>query len=43
MSKAEKEAMIQDLENQMKTAARNLDFEEAASLRDMVFELKASL
>lgn len=43
MSKAEKESMIQDLENQMKTAARNLDFEEAASLRDMVFELKASL
>lgn len=43
MSKAEKESMIQDLENQMKTAARNLDFEEAASLRDMIFELKASL
>lgn len=43
MSKEEKQSMIQDLENQMKTAARNLDFEEAASLRDMIFELKASV
>ncbi len=32
--------MIKDLESQMKTAARNLEFEKAALLRDQVVELR---
>ncbi len=34
---------IKDLENQMRTAAKNLDFERAADLRDQVVELKRTL
>ena len=43
LSKPEKESMIDDIEQRMKKAAKNLDFEEAAQLRDLLFELKASL
>jgi len=34
---------IKDLENQMRTAAKNLDFERAVDLRDQVVELKRTL
>lgn len=43
LSKDEKRLMLDDLESQMRKAAKNLDFEEAASLRDLIFEIKASL
>lgn len=36
-------SIIGNLEKQMKAAARSLDFEEAAQLRDNVMELKAVL
>ena len=32
--------LIKDLESQMKTAARNLEFEKAALLRDRIFDLR---
>ncbi len=32
--------MIKDLEGQMKTAAKNLEFEKAALLRDQIVELR---
>jgi excinuclease ABC subunit B len=40
-STKEKEALIASLEKEMKEAARVLDFERAAELRDLVFELKS--
>lgn len=43
MSKTEKIKMIERLDKEMKKAARELDFEKAASLRDIIFELKAEL
>lgn len=43
MSKQEKQAMIERLEEQMQVAAKNLEFEDAAALRDTVLELKAQL
>lgn len=43
LSKPEQREMIARLEEQMKTAAKNLDFEDAAALRDTVVELKAQL
>ena len=43
MSSMEKKKLIFTLESQMKEAAKNLDFEQAMSLRDIIFELKASL
>lgn len=43
LSKQEQREMIARLEEQMKTAAKNLDFEDAAALRDTVMELKAQL
>ncbi len=43
MTKAEKLEMISRLEKDMKKAARELDFEKAASLRDIIFELKVDL
>ncbi len=43
LSKPEQREMIARLEEQMKTAAKNLDFEDAAALRDTVMELKAQL
>ncbi len=41
MSKQDKAAMIAGIEQEMKEAARILDFERAAELRDMLFELKS--
>ena len=41
MTKLEQKQVIEDLEKQMKEAALNLKFEEAMSLRDIIFELKA--
>ncbi len=41
MSRKEREKLIQRLEKEMKEAAKALDFERAAELRDIVFELKA--
>ena len=35
--------MISNLEEQMREAAKKLDFEEAATLRDTVMELKAQI
>ncbi len=35
--------MVKELESQMKTAAKNLEFEKAAALRDQVVELRRSL
>ena len=43
MSKDEMFRVIKDLETQMKVAARNLEFEKAAMLRDEVFELRRVL
>ena len=40
MSAKDKEKMIENLEREMKEAARTLDFERAASLRDILFEMK---
>ncbi len=42
MSKKEKESIILTLEDEMKTAAKNLDFERAMELRDILFEMKKS-
>lgn len=41
LSKKELVKMIQNLEKEMKEAAKNLDFERAMELRDIIFELKA--
>ena len=43
MNKHEREVMIQDLEKEMKKAAKSLDFERAATLRDLLIELKGEL
>ncbi|MCX7841434.1 MAG: UvrB/UvrC motif-containing protein, partial [Anaerolineae bacterium] len=43
LARHELQRMIQELEKQMKEAARNLEFERAAALRDEMFELKALL
>ena len=40
VSKKQKEVMIKDLEKEMKEAAKQLDFERAAQLRDIILELK---
>ncbi len=40
---AELRKLIQELEKQMKEAAKNLEFEKAAVLRDEIFELRAIL
>ncbi|MBE6127081.1 MAG: excinuclease ABC subunit UvrB [Erysipelotrichaceae bacterium] len=42
-SRSELQRMIADLEKQMKAAAKEYDFERAAKLRDIMFELKAEL
>ena len=36
----EKESIIMTLEDEMKNAAKNLDFERAMELRDILFEMK---
>ena len=41
MSKQEKAKLMIKLENEMKEAAKNLDFEKAMELRDILFELKS--
>lgn len=41
MDAYQKKKILDQLEKQMKEAAKNLDFEEAMSLRDLIFELKA--
>lgn len=41
LSKKERDRMIADMEKEMKAAAKALDFERAAELRDLLFELKA--
>ena len=40
MTRSEKEKYIKDVEKEMRQAARELDFERAANLRDILFELK---
>ena len=42
-SKKQLEMEIRDLEKQMREAAKNLDFEKAVEIRDIVLELKAEL
>ena len=42
MSKEERLAFIEDLEKDMRKAARDLDFEKAAELRDIILEIKSS-
>jgi excinuclease ABC subunit B len=39
-SKKEKQKMIDKIENEMMEAAKELDFERATELRDLLFELK---
>lgn len=41
LSKSERKKVIVKMEKEMKDAARDLDFEKAAELRDILFELKA--
>lgn len=41
LSKKEKQNMINKLEEEMKEAAKSLDFERAMELRDIIFELKS--
>ena len=43
MTKAEQKEMIDRLKTQMKQAAKDLKFEEAASLRDTILELEAEI
>ncbi|GGA67311.1 excinuclease ABC subunit UvrB [Ornithinibacillus halotolerans] len=41
LSKKEREKVIETMEKEMREAAKALDFERAAELRDVIFELKA--
>jgi excinuclease ABC subunit B len=41
LTKKEREKVIENMEKEMREAAKALDFERAAELRDIVFELKA--
>lgn len=41
LSKSEKAKLMVNIENEMKEAAKNLDFERAMELRDILFELKS--
>jgi excinuclease ABC subunit B len=43
MPKDEMLRLIKDLESQMKMAARNLEFEKAALLRDRIIELRRDM
>ena len=43
MAKDDQKAMLKQLEDQMRAAAKRLDFEQAATLRDTVLELKAQI
>ena len=42
MSKQDKVKLINDLTTQMKQAAKELDFEKAMELRDIIFELESN-
>ncbi|HPV69540.1 MAG TPA: excinuclease ABC subunit UvrB [Bacilli bacterium] len=42
-SRSEIEFRIKELEKQMREAAKNYDFEKAAEIRDIIFEIKATL
>ncbi|NLX90625.1 MAG: excinuclease ABC subunit UvrB [Firmicutes bacterium] len=41
MGKKERQRLIRDLEKEMKEAARELNFERAAEIRDVIFEIRA--
>src|SRR5699024_1574243 len=41
LTKKEKEKTLENMEKEMKDASKALDFEKAAELRDIIFELKA--
>ena len=41
ISKKDQKMMIDELESEMRMAAKNLDFERAAELRDLIFEIKS--
>ena len=41
LSKKDKDKLLVDLEKEMKEAAKNLDFERAMELRDIIFEIKS--
>ena len=41
VSKKEKELNMEEIEQEMREAARNLDFERAMELRDILFEMKS--
>ena len=41
MPKGEMKRIIDEIEKQMKEAAKNLEFEKAAALRDELYEMKA--
>ena len=43
LSRKEKQDLANKIEKEMKEAARNLDFERATELRDILFELKSEL
>lgn len=43
LSRADQEKMVDELTEQMQSAAKRLDFEQAATLRDTVMELKAQM
>ncbi|MCM1053469.1 MAG: excinuclease ABC subunit UvrB [Ruminococcus sp.] len=42
MSKKEKESILMSIEDEMREAAKNLDFERAMELRDILYEMKKS-
>jgi len=42
LSKKDKETLIQNIEKEMKEAAKRFDFEKAIELRDILFEMKTS-
>ena len=42
MSKKDKALLMQSIETQMNEAAKNLDFERAMELRDILFEMKSN-
>ncbi|NLF80643.1 MAG: hypothetical protein GX572_05570, partial [Clostridia bacterium] len=41
MKKSEREKLLRSLEKEMREAARRLEFEEAAQLRDVIMEIRS--